>query len=149
MNRVLDPSTVRSVRRPRFGRVALEASAFVAAITMLAACGSSSGYKVASDYDVAAEIQSESGDPVAGVDVQVWIADLDRPASQRTPLAMNPVITTNDRGLAVWTFQSVAEPQIVGYEVKSATGEMLAAVSPDLRNDLSVTPSRVIIRLDP
>ncbi len=146
MRRVLDRRCSPSARRAGWARRILEAAAFAGAFVAFSACGSHYGLKL-SDYDVGAQVLDESRQPVPGVQVQVWIVDVDLPATERSPIAMNPVITTNEEGLAVWTFQSSAEPSICGYQVKNAAGETLVEELPNLRNDFGPTPSRVTIRL--
>lgn len=149
MRRVSNSRDGVSTRRAKLGRGLLEAAAIVAVCGAMTACSSSSyETKGVRDYDVGAIVQDDAGQPVPGLNVQVWIVDGDQPLSQREPLALSPSVETNSQGLALWTYQSVAEPQIVGYEVRRSTGELLLEVQPDRRNDFGPTPSRVILNVE-
>ncbi len=122
--------------------------AMLAALAAAPGCGSSSSSLEESEFDVGAEVVTDLRDPIPGVQVQVWIVDVDLPGPQRTPIPMNPRITTNAEGLAMWTYVAETEPTICGYEVFDDQGTLLREEVPDVRKDFGPRPSRVMIMLD-
>jgi hypothetical protein len=114
----------------------------------LAACGDSSYVKV-TEYDVGAQVVDNSGDPVPGVQVQVWIVDVDQSVSNRQPLPMNPRVTTGTNGFALWKYQAVSEPVVCGYQVLDQAGTVLVDEQPETSKDFgAASPSFVQVTLD-
>jgi hypothetical protein len=113
----------------------------------VAGCGSSDSYK-SQDYDIGAQVLNLQRNPVPGVQVQVWIVNVDLPGSERTPIAMNPRITTNSAGMAIWTYQAHSEPTICGYLVLDSEGNTLRDETPHISKDFGPQPSLVTITVD-
>ncbi len=91
------------------------------------------------DWQVKASVTS-NGAPQAGVDVQVWIVDVDEADESRAPIAMEAV-TTDVRGEATWNYNAVGEPYICGYEVRSLAGYILLQDEPLVSKQLGYQAS--------
>jgi hypothetical protein len=124
------------------------ALAIAGTVAALAACGSSDSPKL-TDFDVGAQVVDNSGDPVPGVQVQVWIVDVDQSVSNRQPLPMNPRITTGANGYALWKYQAVSEPVVCGYQILDQAGTVLVDEQPETSKDFgAASPSFVQVTLD-
>jgi hypothetical protein len=122
----------------RFDATVLRLVACAALVALLGAVGGCevegdhTGFR---DWQVKASVTS-NGAPQSGVDVQVWIVNVDADDESRTPIEMEPV-TTDAQGEATWTYNSVGEPYICGYEVRELSGTLLVRNEPLVWNELS------------
>lgn len=119
-------------------------AALVVFLGVLGACAvrhECTGYR---DWEVQASVTS-NGAPQTGLDVKVWIVDVDVPGTARVPIEMEPV-TTDVQGEAIWTYNAVGEPYVCGYEVRDLAGTLLVRNEPYITNQVGIQ-ARVEIEL--
>lgn len=121
---------------------------FASTLGLVAGCGRSDNYKFAT-YDVGAEVQNDAtGQPMPGVEVELWIVDQGLRPAQRSTIALVPSQTTNAEGRAVWQYQAQVEPRICGYRVTNSADEVIAEVTPEVSKEVSLNATLVQISIE-
>ena len=123
--------------------VAVICGAAALAGAALAGCSSSSDYVT---REVAVQVQAQNGAAMPGLDVTVWIVDVDLPGDVRQPAALE-TRTTDGAGRATWQVDADGQPYVCGFRVADLAGQELGYSAPNLNNRLSTDDGLAVITL--
>jgi hypothetical protein len=126
-------------------RVALIGGFAALAGVVLAGCSSSSG-PYPPPRAVAAQVQASGGAAMPGLEVTVWIVDVDLPGDVRQPQQLE-TRTTDGAGRATWEVQAGGQPYVCGFRVEDSSGQELGYAAPNLNNRLSTDDGLALITL--
>jgi len=115
----------------------------VALLALVAAGCSSSSYP---DREVSAQVRSSTGAVMPGLQVTVWIVDVDLPGDVRQPMALEPH-ETDGAGRATWKVEAEGQPYVCGFRVENLAGQEMGYAAPDLGNRLSTEDGLAVITL--
>jgi hypothetical protein len=120
---------------------------FCGAVALLgltaAGCSSSSNYLA---REVSAEVRAAGGAAMPGLQVTVWIVDVDVPGDVRQPMALE-TRETDGAGRATWQVEAEGQPYVCGFRVEDVSGQELSYAAPNLSSRLSSEDGLTVITL--
>jgi hypothetical protein len=117
-----------------------------AAVLLGAALAGCSSSESRYDREVSAQVQASGGAAMPGLDVTVWIVDVDLPGDVRQPTALE-TRTTDGAGRVTWQVEAEGQPYVCGFRVEDAGGQELIYSAPNLNSRLSSENGLTVITL--
>jgi len=121
---------------------------FCGAIALLglvaAGCSSSSSSYIT--REVSAQVRAAGGAAMPGLQVTVWIVDVDVPGEVRQPVALEAQ-ETDGAGRATWQVEAEGQPYVCGFRVEDLSGQELGYAAPSLGSRLSSEDGLAVITL--